>query len=303
MFLLLILTFSLLNAQDSIVLKSGIEEKKKLDFQEFFFKAITEKAINNPQRAIENLEECNALIPNNKAVLFELSKNYYQLNRIPEAVQFAKQALALEPDNLWIQEHLVSAYKREMDFGNAISLQNKIAAKYPKKKEQLVFLHIQNGDSNTAKLVLNELAEAKLLTPRLRNLQKRLLQKEEKTSKIIENKPVVNGSLQDQFKKDRSYKTLTELLNKLDEDNNPQLLTYSEQGIALFPAQPFVYLMNGKALNKKNEFKKAVESLQNGIDFVIDDDVMQNRFYSELVKAYKALRDSKNAIKYQKKLK
>ena len=71
-------------SQDSIVLNPSINEKKNLQFQEHFFDALTQKAIENHEKAISNLEECNTIIPNNKSVLFELSKNHLTLNKTPK---------------------------------------------------------------------------------------------------------------------------------------------------------------------------------------------------------------------------
>ena len=48
--------------------------------------------------------------------------------------------------------------------------------------------------------------------------------------------------------------------------------------------------------------KKALSSLQNGIDFVIDDVLMEKKFYAEILNAYKGLGDAKNITKYQNKL-
>jgi len=60
--------------------------------------------------------------------------------------------------------------------------------------------------------------------------------------------------------------------------------------------------MKGKALNKQTAYKKAIKSLQNGIDFVIDDIPTEKMFYNELLNAYKGLGDAKNVYKYQKKI-
>ncbi len=295
----LVLFYTISNAQDSIV-APAFEEEKLVEFQEFFFKAITEKAKENYQAAIENLEECNSLLPNNDAVLFELSKNYYEQDKTTEAIDYAKQALVLKPNNLWLLEHLVATYKKSRNFKEAIAVQTSIAEHYPKKKRALVYLHLQNSNPKKARQVLNELAEAKLLNNRLRQIQKNLNKR--KTSKA----PTVNtsgNSLELQFEKEKSFKVLTTLLNKLASENNPKLLDYSEKGMLLFPAQPLVYLMNGKALNNNKSYKKAITSLQSGIDFVIDDAQMEQRFYQELIKAYTGLGDTKNANKYKNKLK
>ena len=83
--------------------------------------------------------------------------------------------------------------------------------------------------------------------------------------------------------------------------NTNVLLSYSNVGLELFPAQAFVYLMNGKALNQNKDFKKAIEQLTNGIDFVIDDTTLEADFYDELAKSYNGLGNSKEAIKNKNK--
>ncbi len=302
-----IFTFSILfsllsNAQDSIVLEASIDEKTSIDFEQKFFNAITQKAINNYQKAIENLEECNALIPDDKAILFEFSKNYFFLNKLPEALEYGNEALAKDPENIWLLEHLVSIHRKNKNFDKAIEIQEQIGNKNPKKKSSLVYLYLQNGDRKSAKKMLAELSESKLLTPRLRRLNHQLNRKKEKPKKTSK-KVNSNNDLKQLFEEKKSFTLLTQLLAKLDKNNHEDLLTYSERGISLFPAQPMVYLMNGKALNKEKKHKKAIESLQNGIDFVIDNMKLEKQFYSEIVKAYKALGDSKNVNKYQNKIK
>ena len=62
-----------LNSQDSIPATKDLTQEKELKFQQFFFKALSEKSIGNNQKAIENLESCNQILTNNAAVFFELS--------------------------------------------------------------------------------------------------------------------------------------------------------------------------------------------------------------------------------------
>ena len=293
-------------AQDSIPASEEITHKNNLDFQENFFKAITYKAINNFQKAIGNLETCNELKPKNIAVLFELSKNHYQLKRFIEAINYSEEALSIEPENVWILEHLVKIYKSNNDFRNAIAIQKKLTLKNPKKKQDLVFLYIQSGQVDSAKIVLNELKSEKLLNARLRFIQKNLNKKPKlkpkNTQRIGEKTELSNENLESEFNNNKSYANLKRMLEKLNSNNNGKLLAYSNEGLVLFPAQPFVYLMNARALNKNKNYKKAILSLQNGIDFVIDNPIMENRFYNEFIISYRGLGDRKNEEKYRKKL-
>ena len=304
--LILILCCCPIFSQDSIVLENSISEKKNISFQEHFFDAITQKAINNHQKAINSLEECNSIIPNNVSILFELSKNYFRLNRTPEALLYINQALEVEPENLWMLEHLVAIHKRDRNYEDAIEIQKKIAENYPKKKQQIAFLHLKNRDNKSALKVIDELADAKMLTPTLRRIREKLTKpKKVNVSASVKNPTTANtsgSSLKNEFLKDKSYDSLEKLLLKMDAENNPELLDFSNQGMALFPAQPLVYLMNGKAYNQQKNHKRALQSLIDGFDFVIDDNDLEKQFYKEMIVAYKAMGDTKNVTKYQKKL-
>ena len=185
------------------------------------------------------------------------------------------------------------------NFDDAILVQQKIADKHPKKKQYLVFLHLQNNDVLNAKKIIKELKIAKLLNSRLRRIDEKL-----NAPKKQINKPkveITNTNLEASFKKEKSFKFLKPLLKKLALNNDSNLLKYSEQGLALFPAQPYVYLMNGKALNNNKQHKKALESLQNGIDFVIDNNEIEAKFYIEMAEAYKGLKNIKKANLYKNK--
>lgn len=295
-----LLLFSLfLNAQDSIPAAVNIAEKNNIEFQQHFFKALSDKAIFNYQKAIQNLEKCNTIFPNNKAVLFELSKNYEKLGRNPEALTYIDLALKEEPNNVWLLEHKVFILRKLANFDDAILTQQKITAAYPKKKQLLVFLHLQNKDVTSAKKVLAELKEAKLLNARLRSIERKInIRKTTKVQPIKKTKSLDAKSL---FEKEKSYGNLKALLDKLDNDNDRDLLKYSEEGLTLFPAQPFVYLMNGKAFNNNRDYKKALETLQNGIDFVIDNHEIEAKFYLEMSKAYQGLNNVKKANSYKNK--
>lgn len=301
-FLLLFSFFSF--SQDSIPANVSVVEKKNIQFQEFFFKALSEKAIRNYQKAIDNLEECNTLIPNNKAILFELSKNYLLLNKPFEALEYGNLALEKDTENIWVLEHLVTTYKKNRNYADAIKLQERIAKNNPKKKQDLVFLHLQNRDYVSAKKTLNELKKEKLLTPRLRSI-KTSLEKSKRKEKTVQIPKTTSGNIDlvTQFENDKSFDTLKKLLKKLDTENSTDLAKYSQNGMVLFPAQPYVYLMSGKALNKQKAYKKALENLQNGIDFVIDDPKMEAVFYREMAIAYQGLGNTKEADKHRKKAK
>ncbi|MGK0421082.1 MAG: tetratricopeptide (TPR) repeat protein, partial [Polaribacter sp.] len=94
--------------QDSIPEAKDFTEENELKFQKFFFEALSQKSIGNYQKAIENLESCNQIVPNDRTVFFEFSKNYLALNNTLLAKEYIQRALEKEVENIWMQKHLVA---------------------------------------------------------------------------------------------------------------------------------------------------------------------------------------------------
>ena len=69
----------------------------------------------------------------------------------------------------------------------------------------------------------------------------------------------------------------------------------------MFPAQPFLYKINGLALNKLGKYKEAIDVLTLGIDFVIDNNPMEADFYEQLSISYEGLKQLNKALKYKQK--
>jgi predicted Zn-dependent protease len=286
-------------AQDSIPLKEDLTEEAELKFQEFFFKALSEKAIGNYQQAIENLESCNQISTNDVSVFFEFSKNYLLLNNTLLAKEYIERSLAKDINNLWMLKHLVKIYQKDSNYKEAIKIQQKIVAINPKERGLLAKLLVNDKQYKKAISLMNTLEKENTLSSNLKKLKANL--EKRKGASVKKENPSDLGSLINQFKTDKSYKVLKQILNQ-SSNNTADLLRFSEEGIALFPAQPFVYLVKGKTLNDLKKYKNALTTLQNGFDFVIDDK-MEVDFYTEIAKAFKGLGNSKEEKKYTQKAK
>ena len=281
--------------QDSLSVAIDFTEEKELKFQQFFFTALSQKSIGNYQKAIENLESCNQILPNNKSVFFEFSKNYLYLNNTLLAKEYINRAINQDSKNIWMQKHLVKVFEKENNFFEAIKIQQKIIVLNPKENKNLVLLYLKNKDYKKALSFIKTLEEDNLLSSDLKKIKERL----EKTNYSETQKVKVSKDIYKRFETEKTYPVLRKIL--LETKEKPRLLLkYSKEGIALFPAQPFVYLINGSTLNVNREFKKALEILQNGIDFVIED-AMEVLFYKEMALAYKGLNNKVEERRYMEK--
>lgn len=111
----------------------------------------------------------------------------------------------------------------------------------------------------------------------------------------------ING-LRKQFLKNKKYAVLKKILIKENEQNQFDLLAEdSRNGLELFPAQPFLYYMQGKSQNQLHKYKDALLVLMAGLDFIIDNNKLEADFYEQLQKAYFGLGNNKQATKYANK--
>ena len=91
------------------------------------------------------------------------------------------------------------------------------------------------------------------------------------------------------------------LLLQVDLDLFTDASELSSQALETFPSQPILYLVNGVANNNMQQYKKAAESLEIGIDYVIDNVIMEIDFYKQLSTAYKYLNNIKKSQAFAKK--
>lgn len=297
--LLFFLVSQNLHTQDSIPEKEDLSESAELKFQQYFFKALSQKSIGNHSKAIQFLENCNQILPEDKSVYFEFSKNYLALKKTDLAKEYINRALAKDSNNIWMLKHLVAIYKKDNDLGNAIDIQQKIVAINPKERENLVRLYMYSRNYKKAMELLNVLEDENALSPSFRRLKvsletrKGVVKKEENSSDLV--------SLIREFDEQKSYETLKRILDLSKNDENI-ILKYTDIGIGLYPAQPSLYLQKGKVLYNQKKYKEALSVLQNGIDFVIEE-TMELEYFTLFAKVYKGLGNVEQEKKYSDKAK
>lgn len=93
------------------------------------------------------------------------------------------------------------------------------------------------------------------------------------------------------------------LLLQIDFKKYTEVEQLSKSSLEIFPAQPLLYLLNGVANNGLQKPDEALESLETGLDFILDDPKMERDYYEQLSIAYATKGDSKKAAEYSAKAK
>lgn len=406
-------------------------------FQELFYEALKQRAIENYDRSIESLFECIKLDSSVPVLYFELGKNYKKLKNFGAAEEALKKAVNKAPDNEWFLDELYGFYASQNDYDKAIKTVKQLVKYHPDYKEDLASLYLRSKKYDDALELLDELdskfgvsvsrdrmrnqiyEETGRKKDQIKNLEERVESHPDKESnylalifrysennekakafetakellkmnpnsqlvhlalykfyldnndakKAIESMKIVIKS--HEIKPESKLKVLTDFVSFVGDNpqyeadlveataivgnnnnsktlielgqyyltrkNNEKALIYFEAALKLeannfgvlrhvlllyidlqkyhlaeeksnealqkYPSQPLFYLINGVALNKLNQPKKAIEALESGLDYIIDDTKMEIDFYNQLSKAYTLLNNTIKAKTFSDKAK
>lgn len=237
---------------------------------------------------IENLEERVKSNPENEDTYLRLIYRYSETGASKKAFETSKSLLNVHPESKLVHLALYKFYLDNNDIDNAIKSM-KIALTAPEinpDAKAKVFKDFVNFVSK------NPQYEKDLL-------EMTLLVGSEKSTKTLtelaqyhlkmDDKPKALQHLEDALKQDPNNFSIIKdvLLLQLDLNEDERAANKSKEALELFPAQPILYLINGVANNKLNQPKKAIEKLEAGLDYIIDDLKMEGDFYTQLSVAHK----------------
>lgn len=266
-------------------------------FQESFFEALKQKGIENYDRAIQALLECKKLQPDNEVVDYELGLNYMQQTNYIQAQEYFERAVSVDSKNKWYQDALLFCLLKQHNYHAAVPVAEHLLSLDTDYYKTLADIYMQLGQDAQAKKIIDkmqaqgiDLNAAAQLENRLRiNTHTQVVldmdQNQSSSSTAALNSPMdqYSAQIEKQFKK----------------TDYAEALRYSSEAIDNFPTQPLFYLYKARSLNKLQNHKMAIQILEQGLTYILDEDQMTNNFYKEFVVAYMALGDQQKVDHYQ----
>ena len=260
------------------------------------------RATGNTEGAIENLEQKIDNNPKNEKEYLSLIFLYSEQGNAEKAFEAAKNLLKSNPKSQLV--HL-ALYKFYLDAGNTTEALESM---------KIVFASEQI-DKESKYRVLGDFIQFVNQNPEYEDDLEAMAAffSEENGGKIYEK---LGDYFSSKSKKEQAlhfyekgisqsldnYNLLKNtLLLQLDSKKFSEAAKLSEKGLEIFPAQALLYLLNGVANNGLEKSEKAIESLETGLDFVMDDPQMEYDFYNQLNVAYTAKGDLKKAKIYAEK--
>jgi tetratricopeptide (TPR) repeat protein len=129
------------------------------DFENNFYESLKQKGIENYDKAIESLDKCLTLEPNNPVILFELGKNYLALRKYPTAYSYFEKVTKIDPNNRWAWVGMYDVCYETKDFNKAIPIVEKLIEFKDTYKEDLVSLYMNTQQFDKALELINHLNE------------------------------------------------------------------------------------------------------------------------------------------------
>mgnify|MGYP006048881599 FL=1 len=219
---------------------------------------------------------------------------YSKSNQEQKANEIAKQLEKEIPTSDWAQVSLFKFHLNNNDSQKAIISMNKVlkSDKIDKKikhrifNEFLIFAQAKpdlEADLEKAIQYFENDKEVKVA----KEIGK-FFQAKKNTAKAIKFYQIHLASVKDDME------TLLLLLQAYTDNGQfSELATITLDQIQLFPTQPELYYYNGLANNQIQNYKKAKDVLESGVDFVIDNVTLEINFMIQLGEAYNGLGDSK----------
>ena len=254
------------------------------------------EATGRKKEQIENLEARVENNPSKESNYLALIFRYSENNEKDKAFETAKELLNINPKSQLVHLALYKFYLDDNDAEKAIesmkivvkSQQIKPEAKLKVLSDFIEFVK-ENPEYEADLIEATNLVSDDDNEKSLTELGHYYLSKNNK-EKALEYFEKALKQDTDNFAILRNVMLLQIDLKRFDE-----AAENSTKALEKYPSQPIFYLINGVASNELNKPNSAIESLEIGLDYVIDDNKMEADFYNQMSKAYTLLNNTVKA--------
>ena len=259
-------------------------------------------ATGNDDDRIENLEERIARNPENESNYLKLIYRYSESGDTKKAFEIAKNLLELNPNSQLVHLALYKFYLDNNETQNAITSMKKVLTSSEIKPEAKAKVlndfvgFVANHPEHEA-----DLLEVTTLIDNNEN-PKTLLELAQYYLKSGDKEKALTFYEEALIKEPNNFSAIKDvLLLQIDLNKNESAANRSAEALEIYPAQAILYLINGVANNKLNKPKIAIDSLETGLDYIIDNTQMEIDFYTQLSLAYKLNNNNTKSETFAKK--
>lgn len=191
----------------------ALEENKT---EEYFFEALTQRGIENYDKAIIALQKALEKEPKNAAFLFELGKNQLDVKNYIAAEMAFKSAIEIDAKQRWYWNGLYDIYYQTKAFDKAIGVVQKLVEFDPNMREDLVSLYMTTDQKEKALALLKEMEATAHLTKTMEFYKLKL---ERSTEFAAPKKETLELGIKEQPKYEQNYIDLINLYLSFNQED------------------------------------------------------------------------------------
>jgi tetratricopeptide (TPR) repeat protein len=191
----------------------ALEENKTEDY---FFEALTQRGIENYDKAIIALQKALEKEPKNAAFLFELGKNQLDVKNYIAAEMAFKSAIDIDAKQRWYWNGLYDIYYQTKAFDKAIGVVQKLVEFDPNMREDLVSLYMTTDQKEKALALLKEMEATAHLTKTMAFYKLKL---ERSTEFAVPKKETLELGIKEHPKYEQNYIDLINLYLSFNQED------------------------------------------------------------------------------------
>lgn len=289
---------------DALKLLDELDAEKGISPARDYLRNQIYAATGKKKEQIKNLEQRIDNNPDNESNYLALIYRYSENNEKEKAYETAKELLKNNPNSQLVHLALYKFYLDDNDTEKAIESM-KIVIKSPQIKPEAKLKVLSDfvkfvGDHPEYEPDLVEattLVQDPNVAKSIAEIAQHYLSQGDKVKALkyfeqaLSLEPENFGILK------------TTLLLNLDLMHYELVLEKSKDALQKYPAQPILYLTNGVALNQLQKPNEAIDILEAGLDYIIDNSNMESDFYNQLSISYIMLNNTAKAQSFSEKSK
>jgi tetratricopeptide (TPR) repeat protein len=259
-------------------------------------------ATGDDKDRIENLEDRIVNNPNNESNYLSLIYRYSEQKNNKKAYETAQKLLKQLPNSHLVHLALYKFYLDDNKAQDAIASMKKVLTSTkikPDAKSKVLSDFVSFVKNNAA--YESDLLEITTLISGDKDgkshaeLGQYYLQKGDKTQALKHYVKALEKE-SDNFDVVKNV-----ILLQIDQKQYDEVVKLTSAVLENYPSQPILYLANGVAFNHLNRPKDAIETLEIGVDYVIDDKQLEVDFYKQLSTAYRMTNNITKSKAFAKK--
>jgi tetratricopeptide (TPR) repeat protein len=278
-FLILFITFSY-NQVSYAQETPNPEEIAAVDdaFENNFYEALTQKAIENYDRAIVSLQKCLDKEANNPVIYHELGKNYFALKNYAEAQNSFQKAIDLNPKERWYWNGLYDVFYETKDYNNAIRIVAKLIEFNKDFQDDLVSLYMYTNQKDKALALLSDMEQTTNLSQTMEYYKLQL-----------ERTPEIDKPQKDDLEKEIQKNPLVEqnyidLIYQYSESNNEEkAFEVAKQLAENIPNSDWAHVSLTKFYLNNNDGQNASNSMFKVLESTKIDNRIKHRVFNEFL--------------------